>query len=523
MAKSSRNWRPFGVAIWLILPAHALAFPAHIVWVPAHGASPGRYVDVAALSPDTLGSDGGTPGILNFLQGAGYAVLDNVEITYAPAKSRALEAEALGQSAWHKRAMGAESLPDGGQGVTVAVIDSGMSDATGRALFGTRFRRGTDTYPACGTPENGDHAVAMAGLIAASPQGTQTGGVARGAHIVSVCAVNQGSATVESVSNAIVDACNAGADVISYSLGSNRETRREWIGILDALGKCSPKRGRSGRPVFVASAPEVWDLDAALGSDVATEVAKREDIVIVTAHDERGLLFRGMGIGRQTLALAAPGHDVVVPCTLPGGVCTMSGSSPATALVSGAIAWKLSMGEAATDMAPVDAARWVLARAQTDAFLDGYVAQSRRLWIGAPRLGAGNPAQAWRPCQRAAPESGCSGGLCASVVCGATAGCVPTCASDCTPSIAFDDAAEAGVVRVRWSHTEGTAGTSIANAFIGGSHGETIVTYHPEFLPTWQMGDFVTPTPRLWFRVNGGSGQALSWDACQWQPPPPLL
>ncbi|MFD3535636.1 type VII secretion-associated serine protease mycosin [Streptomyces sp. NPDC058664] len=240
---------------------------------------------------------------------------------------------------WHLDAFGAEEIwqHSTGEGVTVAVIDSGVEksnpDLSGRVLQGKDFA----------PEESGDqftdylgHGTGMAGLIAgtgARDGGNGAYGLAPGAKIlpVRVPGLDAGDGSVAEsdeefnrvVPQAIRYAADSGAKVINISLGATAGSQALTDSVKYALNK--------GSLVF-----------AAVGNsgDKGNQVeypGATPGVVGVGAVDNKGKRIPMSQYGDQ-VDVVAPGKDTVHACGGGTGLCKSSGSSDSTALASAAAA-----------------------------------------------------------------------------------------------------------------------------------------------------------------------------------------
>jgi type VII secretion-associated serine protease mycosin len=222
---------------------------------------------------------------------------------------------------WAQRALGFSSAwsETRGQGVTVAVVDSGVDDIpqlTGKVT--SIDLTGTGTQDCVG------HGTEVAAIIAASDmqaEGIPFAGVAPGARIfsVKVNSIDQGSATL--LADGIIDAASSGAGVINVSITtSDSPVLRSAIAfalsrdavIVAAGGNDQP--GTSG-PFYPASYPGVLSVGAVASNGALAPFSDQ----------------------RSHVAVTAPGVDVT--SAWPKGYQTqLNGTSYATAFVSGVAA-----------------------------------------------------------------------------------------------------------------------------------------------------------------------------------------
>ena len=208
-----------------------------------------------------------------------------------------------------------------GQGVTIAILDSGVAADTtfGRARIRSLHPDGT---PATSAPENA-HGTAVAALAGgASPDAR---GVAPGAQILSIHVTDKnGVSDAYTISEAILTAVDAGARVLNVSLGGYAPSP-----VLTRAIDYASARGA----VIVASA----------GNDQAAQLtwpAADPRVISVGAVDALEQQVRFSNSGPQ-LQIAAPGYGVRT-AGLAGERFFFSGTSASAPIVSGAIAAVMS-------------------------------------------------------------------------------------------------------------------------------------------------------------------------------------
>ncbi|MFE4665635.1 type VII secretion-associated serine protease mycosin [Streptomyces sp. NPDC056716] len=247
-------------------------------------------------------------------------------------------AESTREQQWFLDAMQAEDMwrTSTGEGVTVAVIDSGVDpdnpDLEGRVLPGEDFA--PDEPGDAHTDYNG-HGTGMAGLIAGTGAwggGKGAFGLAPGAKILPIrvppgeSAANK-AAQVERFNEitpkAIRYAADEGAQVINISLGVTSGSPQLTEAVRYALEKGSlifASVGNSGDegnlPEYPGATPGVVGVGA-VGKDL-----RRTD------ESQHG----------PQVDIAAPGEEMVHTCGNETGLCTSHGTSDATALASASAA-----------------------------------------------------------------------------------------------------------------------------------------------------------------------------------------
>ncbi|MFJ8626944.1 S8 family serine peptidase [Kitasatospora sp. NPDC093550] len=266
-------------------------------------------------------------------------------IVVGPVTAPAVAEDTIRQQQWHLDAMHAPEMwkTSQGQGITVAVIDSGFKldhpDLEGQFLPGKDF---SGSPGGVGSFADG-HGTGMSSLIAGTGKGmggTGAQGLAPGVKILPL-KINTGSvgALVSTdflgqVGQAITYATEQGAKVVNISQG---------IGAVTAF------------PEDVAKLNQIIATANAKGVLVVASVGNEGDkgnpieypgalpgVIGVGASDQNGSVTAESERGSQ-VALVAPGMDMIAACTSPTGYCKSHGTSDSTALVSAsaALVWSL--------------------------------------------------------------------------------------------------------------------------------------------------------------------------------------
>ncbi len=218
-----------------------------------------------------------------------------------------------------------------GQGVTVAMLDTGLSPGTTNILKGGSVTQ-YDMTGAGDTPPVG-HGDMVASLLAGA---TGEQGIVPGAPIMSIRVLdsnNQGD--VFGVSDGIYTAVDGGAKVLSLSLGSTQSSS-----ILQAAIDYAISQGVT----VVASAGND-------GNGAIDYPAAYPGVVAVGSIDATGQRATFSDYGAQ-MGLMAPGVGLNTITT--GGNMTFSGTSASAPLVAGAIASLLSSNPGMTGQQAVD-------------------------------------------------------------------------------------------------------------------------------------------------------------------------
>jgi serine protease len=196
---------------------------------------------------------------------------------------------------WHFALLGMEQAwaYNTGKGVTVAVIDSGVSQAGEDTPV--NFVAGPD-YVDGGAPDDPNgHGTHVAGTIAqATNNGRGTAGMAPDATLLAIRALDAyGGGSMYNVAKAVTAAVNSGADVINLSLGTSSSMATLSSAVTDALN----------RGVVVV---------AASGNEASTRVsypAAYAGVIAVGAVGATGAVA-AYSNGGTALDVVAPGGDM---------------------------------------------------------------------------------------------------------------------------------------------------------------------------------------------------------------------
>ena len=227
-------------------------------------------------------------------------------------------------------AIGAKGDRSGwGQGVTVAVIDSGITGHPSLASVQiTHYDLVND-----GSAFNG-HGTAMASLIAGNDP--NVGGVSPAAKLLDLrVADTNGESNTALVSSAIIKATDLGARVINISLGATGDSP-----VLDEAVRYAQSRN----VVVVAAAGNEQQTALSMPAGIP-------GVLSVGAVDANGTqaYFSNSGEG---LTLAAPGVGIVSGYA-DNKLVIGSGTSQATAITSGVVAYLLGRGYYAPNIIPL--------------------------------------------------------------------------------------------------------------------------------------------------------------------------
>ncbi len=215
-----------------------------------------------------------------------------------------------------------------GEGVTVAVLDSGVQD---HPVFAGKTIREFDLVsdPSGARipidPDNG-HGTAVASIIAGTDG--RLPGVAPAADLLSYRILNNDGVTDSfTLAEAITGAVDSGADIINVSLGSSGDS-----GVVRQAVEYAQAEG----VLIVASSGNS-------GESTVSYPAAIEGVVAVSASDARGehLDFANSGFNVESGGIAAPGYGVVA--AWPGEqAISFSGTSASAPYVTGAVAAVMS-------------------------------------------------------------------------------------------------------------------------------------------------------------------------------------
>jgi thermitase len=246
---------------------------------------------------------------------------------------------------WHIHAPEAWKISGGKKYVVVAIIDTGI-DEQSRSLIPNLWHDpltgiyGWDFVNDRPNPHDEiGHGTHIAGIIgAALDPGTGIAGVAHSVSLMSVkywSPQNSGSKNVANSIKAINWAIDHGANIINYSGGGAEFSSDEYAAI---------KRAKDHGILLVAAAGNDH-RDSDIQRNYYYPCAYHLDNVICVASiDIHGRITASSNWGRTTIDVAAPGWNIV--STLPGNTYgSMSGTSQATAFVSGAAALLLSIND----------------------------------------------------------------------------------------------------------------------------------------------------------------------------------
>jgi serine protease AprX len=257
------------------------------------------------------------------------------------------------RSEWAYRMVEATKLNDEGyfgEDVVVAIIDTGididhpeLADyKNGRRSLIWKDYVGGDPEP---YDDNG-HGTAMVSLIAG-----KTYGIAPRVDLIVIKTINaEGTGSVDHISNAISFAIENGADIISMSLGGGR---------FPIIGTDAERRVQDAveEGIFVVAAAgndgesDNGDVDSPSNVELAISAGAVDENGVIAPFSSRGdndgstpFPFDDRNDPNKKPEIVAPGVDITVALN-GGNYGTTSGTSVATAIVSGVIALTLDVHE----------------------------------------------------------------------------------------------------------------------------------------------------------------------------------
>jgi subtilisin family serine protease len=262
--------------------------------------------------------------------------------------------------AWGIGAVGADRSPRTGNGVVVAVLDTGI-DATHPAFAGVELVQ--QDFTGEGNGDRHGHGTHCAGTIFGRDVNGMRIGVARGVRKALIGKVlgQNGGGSSDQIIKAILWAVDEGAHVISMSLGmdfpgwvqqmiaggmpADLATSRALEGyrantrLFDTLSEHIKARGLAAQATIIVAAAGN-ESRRELGEDFEISVAPpavAEGVISVAALGEGAAGFTVATFSNTGANLSAPGVDVVSAAP-GGGLRSMSGTSMATPHVAGVAA-----------------------------------------------------------------------------------------------------------------------------------------------------------------------------------------
>jgi thermitase len=285
---------------------------------------------------------------LSFYSGQSYwkEFIQRATAAIVPAKALpALSFKARNWGLTSASAVDAWKIESGSRNIVVAVIDTGV-DFTHQALSPNQWRDPSSPQKTVfgwnfvtnqpNPLDDHGHGTHVAGILGAVTQ--PQSGVSGVAPKVSIMALkyysesNSGAVNLANTVKAIHYAVDHGAKIINYSGGGPEFSEQEYLAI---------RRAEAKGVLFVAAAGnERQDTDK-VQNYYYPSAYRLSNIISVAAINPENHLLSSSNWGKKKVDVAAPGESIL--STLPGGrYGTMSGTSQATAFVSGLAALLLS-------------------------------------------------------------------------------------------------------------------------------------------------------------------------------------
>jgi subtilisin family serine protease len=266
-------------------------------------------------------------------------------------------------STWGIRAVGADTSPFDGSGITVAVLDTGI-DASHPAFASVAITE--KDFTGDGDGDEHGHGTHCAGtILGADVEGLRIGVAPHVDRVLVGKVLGQGGGSTESILDAVAWAVAEGAQVISMSLGidfpgmveslrgrgvpSRAATSmalaayRDNVRIFDTIADLAKFSGPFGRgAVIVAASGNESHREASPGSDEtyvldAAPPATADGILSVGALSKQEGEFGIAPFSNANPDLSGPGVDVI-SAAVDGGLRALSGTSMATPHVAGVAA-----------------------------------------------------------------------------------------------------------------------------------------------------------------------------------------
>lgn len=274
----------------------------------------------------------------------------------APLKSADEKVDKMPGPTWGVRAVGAETSPFDGAGVTVAILDTGI-DASHPAFSGVSLMQRDFTGE--GIDDQHGHGTHCAGTIFGREVDGVRIGVAPGIkHALIGKVIGDRGGTSEKIVNAILWAADNGASIISMSLGIDfpgyvAELQRQGLAVEAATSMALEDYRKNvllyqGLTEMLAYRLNPTLLLAAAGNESRRNDIKPYEIAVsppavsrgfisVAAVGETNARFTVAPFSNTGATLSAPGVNVV-STRLGGGLVSMSGTSMATPHAAGVAA-----------------------------------------------------------------------------------------------------------------------------------------------------------------------------------------
>ncbi|UAK23595.1 S8 family peptidase [Sphingomonas nostoxanthinifaciens] len=184
-------------------------------------------------------------------------------------------------TAWNAGATGA--------GTTIAILDTGLTDATGTEFAGRIASASTAVSDSAGYADQDGHGTAVAAVAAAAHNGSDIEGIAFGATVLAVRADSTGSCgttdgckfNTGTLATAIDYATQHGAKVINMSLGGSSATTQ----LKAAIG-----RATAAGIIVVIAAGNDGDTSPDALAQVASDASANGLVIIAGSHDASGVI-----------------------------------------------------------------------------------------------------------------------------------------------------------------------------------------------------------------------------------------
>lgn len=302
-------------------------------------------------------------------------------------------AAAAGPS-WGIAAVGADTSPFTGSGVTVAVLDTGI-DKAHPAFAGVTLVE--QDFSGAGNGDVKGHGTHCAGTIFGRDVGGQRIGIARGVEKALIGKVlgNDGKGDSGMIFSALTWALQQKADIISMSLGFDfpglvaRLISQDWpanlatstaleayrgnLRMFDAImGMLRAQAAFGTSPLVVAAAGNESQRDVNPNYKIAASLpAAAEGVVSVAAIGQSPDKFVVAKFSNSMAAVSAPGVDITSAWP-GGGLNTISGTSMACPHVAGVAAlWWQSLKQSGTTSNARSISARLFATARKDVFAPG--------------------------------------------------------------------------------------------------------------------------------------------------------
>jgi subtilisin family serine protease len=306
----------------------------------------------------------------------------------APVESDTVAAE----NAWGIAAIGADTTPFTGEGVVVAVLDTGI-DRSHRAFASVTMTE--VDFTGTGNGDGRGHGTHCAGTIFGRDVDGYRIGVARGITHALIGKVldSEGRGTSDMIFRSMAWALEQGADVISMSLGFDfpgytaRLTKAGWpvelasssalvayranLRVFDSLMRMIQVRAvMSGGPVVIAAAGNESKTDIRPDFKIAASLpAAAEGVISVGALEIAGDQIVMAAFSNTFPEISAPGV-AILSARVGGGVVANSGTSMACPHVAGAAAlwWEAVRKSGQVRASPEMVKARIITGARTDRF-----------------------------------------------------------------------------------------------------------------------------------------------------------